>query len=234
MVYTSRRCISAHWSWASERLCTQPAGVSAVRGATTPTKCSPETLCLRILRGRVKPSACPTWMVAGCQRQVWALRSSRRATAPWAPSFDHLISIIRPRRPSSWATRSAVARDAVPQRMSDLARDDTSEIVENVTVSSSSADPRGPARVGQSLESFHDDAKMYWGIGSWHAVLKQYEEALTAFDRAIELDPGVSDFYYSRGSVYADLGMNQEALADFNHSIQLDPNRAATYNDRGV
>jgi tetratricopeptide (TPR) repeat protein/CHAT domain-containing protein len=127
-----------------------------------------------------------------------------------------------------------VAPDGVPRRMSDLALDDTSEIVENVTVSSSSADPRGPARVGQSLESFHDDAKMYWGLGSWHAVLKQYEEALTAFDRAIELDPGVSDFYYSRGSVYADLGMNQEALADFNHSIQLDPNRAATYNDRGV
>ena len=64
--------------------------------------------------------------------------------------------------------------------------------------------------------------------------MKQYEEALTAFDRAIELNPDVSDFYYSRGSVYADLHMSQQALADFNRSIQLDPNPAAIYNDRGT
>ena len=38
-------------------------------------------------------------MVAGCQRQVWAWRSSRRAIAPWAPSSDHRISTISSRRP---------------------------------------------------------------------------------------------------------------------------------------
>ena len=75
---------------------------------------------------------------------------------------------------------------------------------------------------------------MHWGLGSMHAVSKRYEDALTAFDRAIELDPGVSDFFYSRGSAYADLRMNQEALADFNQAIRLDPNNAATYNDRGT
>jgi len=41
------------------------------------------------------------------------------------------------------------------------------------------------------------------------------EEALTALNKAIELDPSLSIAYYNRGDVYKRLGQNDKALADF-------------------
>jgi tetratricopeptide (TPR) repeat protein len=41
------------------------------------------------------------------------------------------------------------------------------------------------------------------------------EEALTALNKAIELDPSLSIAYYNRGDVYKRLGQNDNALADF-------------------
>lgn len=116
-----------------------------------------------------------------------------------------------------------VAPGDVARRMSDLTPHPIS-----------SADLQELAIAGRPQESFRDEARMHWGLGSMHAAAKQYGDALLAFDRAIELNPNVSDFFYSRGSVYADLRMTEEALVDFNQAIQLDPNRATTYNDRGA
>ena len=41
------------------------------------------------------------------------------------------------------------------------------------------------------------------------------EEALTALNKAIELDPSLSIAYYNRGDVYKRLGQNDKAMADF-------------------
>jgi tetratricopeptide (TPR) repeat protein len=41
------------------------------------------------------------------------------------------------------------------------------------------------------------------------------DEALTALNKAIELDPKLSIAYYNRGMVYKNLGQNDKALADF-------------------
>ena len=61
---------------------------------------------------------------------------------------------------------------------------------------------------------------------------KQYEKAVEAFDRAIEMDPEFAMAYNNRGIVY---GMKEEyyrAIDDFDKAIELDPGLAIAYYNR--
>ena len=60
-----------------------------------------------------------------------------------------------------------------------------------------------------------------------------YENAIRAFDKAIQLDPSFSVAYYSRGYAYGELGQHERAIQDFDKAIQLDPGYVPAYNNRG-
>ena len=51
----------------------------------------------------------------------------------------------------------------------------------------------------------------------------KYDLAVTAFSKAIQLDPDDASAYHERGASYADLGQYQTAIADFTKAIQLEP-----------
>lgn len=64
-------------------------------------------------------------------------------------------------------------------------------------------------------------------------------EAVTAYDRAAELEPGFADALYNCGVVLSDLGRSDEALAHWNAAAEADPkhidayyNAAQTYYNR--
>jgi tetratricopeptide (TPR) repeat protein len=63
---------------------------------------------------------------------------------------------------------------------------------------------------------------------------RRYREAITAYTRAIDIDPGFSGFYAMRGFTYGKLGFNRKALSDYNKAIKLDPEAADTYYMRGA
>ena len=52
--------------------------------------------------------------------------------------------------------------------------------------------------------------------------MERYEEALTDFNRAIDLDPDDAWVIISRGE-HTGYGRYEEALTDFNRAIDLDP-----------
>ncbi|MFC2060313.1 tetratricopeptide repeat protein [Chloroflexota bacterium] len=52
----------------------------------------------------------------------------------------------------------------------------------------------------------------------------QYDEAISEFGKAIELDPNRTKAYYNRGLTYALLGKKAEAIADFEKFITLTNN----------
>ena len=62
---------------------------------------------------------------------------------------------------------------------------------------------------------------------------KRYEEALAAYDHALQLDPNLAQAHNTRGHILLDLKRYTEALAAFEQTIQLDPNFALAFNAKG-
>jgi tetratricopeptide (TPR) repeat protein len=61
-----------------------------------------------------------------------------------------------------------------------------------------------------------------------------YYEALSDFNKAIELNSKSDLAYYSRGKLKLRISTNNEALSDFNKAIELNPKYAAAYFERGL
>ncbi|MBN1905274.1 MAG: TonB family protein [Deltaproteobacteria bacterium] len=77
-------------------------------------------------------------------------------------------------------------------------------------------------------------AIQYAGQGNTLTNNKKYDEAISYFNKAINLEPNNSMYYCNRGEAYWLNGQNNEAMADFNRSIELDPNIANGYFYRGA
>ena len=69
--------------------------------------------------------------------------------------------------------------------------------------------------------------------GTHYLNLKEYQQALENYDRAIQLNPNEAVAYIFRGVAYYELGNYQQAIKDYDRAIQLDPNRARAYHYRG-
>ena len=63
--------------------------------------------------------------------------------------------------------------------------------------------------------------------------LNWYEEALVAYEQAIQLDPNYAIVYNNKGVVLRVLNRREEALVAHNQAIQLDPTDAYAYNNKG-
>ncbi len=74
----------------------------------------------------------------------------------------------------------------------------------------------------------------YNNRGVTYDNLKQAEQALADYNRAIELDPQSAKAYLNRGTTYSDLGQAEQALADYNRAIELDPQDATAYFNLGA
>ena len=61
-----------------------------------------------------------------------------------------------------------------------------------------------------------------------------FQEAVTNFTKAIQIDPNDAMAYYNRGVAYADQKQYDRAIADYGKAIQIDPNYANAYNNRGI
>jgi tetratricopeptide (TPR) repeat protein len=87
---------------------------------------------------------------------------------------------------------------------------------------------------GSKSVKINKAAKTYYEVAKSKAKLEQYQEALVAYDKAIEIDPNYSDAYYGRGYI-KQYGFKDEsgAFADYNTAIQLNPNYAEAYTSRG-
>jgi len=62
---------------------------------------------------------------------------------------------------------------------------------------------------------------------------KNNQQAMKAFDKAIELDANLAIAYAGRAAIYDDWGEYQKALRESEQAIQLDPNHAWGFNTRG-
>ena len=62
---------------------------------------------------------------------------------------------------------------------------------------------------------------------------KEYEKALEAYAKALELDPEYVYAYNGRGNAYKALGEYEKAVSDYDRALELDPEHVNAYNGRG-
>lgn len=62
---------------------------------------------------------------------------------------------------------------------------------------------------------------------------KQWDAAIEAYTKAIELQPDYAAAYNNRGSAYDELGKYDEAIRDYDRAIELQPDDPMAYNNRG-
>jgi tetratricopeptide (TPR) repeat protein len=61
---------------------------------------------------------------------------------------------------------------------------------------------------------------------------RQYDQALSLFDEAIERYPNEYAPYHGRAWVYLDVGQYEQAMRDFNRAIELNPDFALAWRGR--
>jgi len=71
-------------------------------------------------------------------------------------------------------------------------------------------------------------------LGALLDRLEHYEEAIRAFDKAIELNPDVPVAWYNKGVALANLEKHDEALRAFDKAIELKPDYATAWDNKGV
>jgi ribosomal protein S12 methylthiotransferase accessory factor len=73
-------------------------------------------------------------------------------------------------------------------------------------------------------EQHNDELKEIYNLrGFCHYQLKEHQEAIKAFERAIEIDPGSAIDYANIGSNLRELGLKHEAIRLYRMALELDP-----------
>lgn len=76
-------------------------------------------------------------------------------------------------------------------------------------------------------------AAYYRSEGETCLAQGEYDEAVTDFNEAIQLDPKSVTAYLDRGMAYEEEGKYQEAISDYDIAIRLAPGIGATFLYRG-
>ncbi len=93
----------------------------------------------------------------------------------------------------------------------------------------------GSTRAGGRADGTLEMTATEWGNRALSLLQAgHYEEALEAFDRALELDPELSRAYNNRGLLFERMDRLEEALRDFDQALALDPDFVEVYSNRAT
>ncbi len=76
-------------------------------------------------------------------------------------------------------------------------------------------------------------ARAFFSIGFLHAQQHENDQAISAYDQAIELSPKFSEAFNSRGLLKNILEEHEAAILDFDEAIRLKPDSAEAWYNRG-
>lgn len=96
-----------------------------------------------------------------------------------------------------------------------------------------SAENRG-SDVAEQVEEDTLTARDWFEKGNKYFLNNAYDKAITAYIRAIALDPNNAIAYDNRGIAFSRIGEPEKAITDWTISIKLDPNYAPVYFRRGL
>lgn len=88
--------------------------------------------------------------------------------------------------------------------------------------------------LSQAADLDNSNKLVYVSRGAAYLRLNRAEEALTDFNRAIEIDDRYARAFHLRGLVEEMRGDDTKALADLTRAIEIDPEYGAAYNSRAA
>lgn len=84
-------------------------------------------------------------------------------------------------------------------------------------------------KVGHSQES----ANGYYSLGRYHHGARRFDEAISAYERALELDPRHAKARNAMGVLYAEIGKYAHAVAVLREATKAEPNNSQFYSNLG-
>ena len=88
--------------------------------------------------------------------------------------------------------------------------------------------------LGNALAArFPDNAMIPNILGVIYSGLRRYDEAVTSYNRTIELKPSYADAHNNLGNILKELDKYEEAIASYNKAIELKPDYAEAYYNLG-
>jgi tetratricopeptide (TPR) repeat protein len=86
----------------------------------------------------------------------------------------------------------------------------------------------------KKIDSDPKNPTLYFQRGFQHYQKKEYDEALTDYNRAIKLDDNYADALYYRAIVFDMQNKAKEAITDYTKVIKINSKYEGAYNNRGI
>jgi tetratricopeptide (TPR) repeat protein len=86
----------------------------------------------------------------------------------------------------------------------------------------------------RALKANNTNPLGWQGYGLSQRLRGLNQDALSSFEHALQLDPGLVTSWNGKGTVLGKLRRHQEALDAFEHALQLEPQNAAAWNGKGL
>src|SRR6266480_3810134 len=86
----------------------------------------------------------------------------------------------------------------------------------------------------KALKASNTNPLGWQGYGLSQRLKGLNQDALSSFEHALQLDPGLVTSWNGKGTVLGTLRRHQEALDAFEHALQLEPHNAAAWNGKGA
>ena len=86
----------------------------------------------------------------------------------------------------------------------------------------------------QEKQSESRDATAYYNQGRAYGQKGQYDQAISDYSKAIEIDPKFATAYNNRGIAYRQKGQYDQAISDYNKALEINSTDAWAYSSRGV
>jgi lipoprotein NlpI len=77
------------------------------------------------------------------------------------------------------------------------------------------------------------EAKAYLNRGYYFTSKRQYDEAISDYTKALEINPRYIEAYNNRGLACASKGQYDNAISDYNEALKINPRYIEAYNNRG-
>lgn len=95
------------------------------------------------------------------------------------------------------------------------------------SASSSSSAPKAPSAEDKTA------AESFKAKGNSHMSAKNYEEAISAYDKAVDLDPTNPVYYSNRAAAHSNMSNHTDAILDAEKAIEVDPSFVKAYHRLG-
>ena len=83
------------------------------------------------------------------------------------------------------------------------------------------------------VQTIHREANKKLAMALVQLEREDYQGAIEWCDKALDLNPRMTEAYFERGNVYRNRGELDQAIGDYNRAIELDAEYAAAYHERG-